>query len=323
VGRRTKAVGAAKRLALREYLPLGSWILSWFMIGIAVGHADAVRLLAANAFVQAIRHVCTVEAMQVFGLRSHTDKASFRQARRAALRFELGGLAACAITTAIVVALLGYRGLYEAAGMVAIVAAAIPARTPGALLVAHRRRLPRWRIGSALTFVIGSAVVLLFGLHWVAAALVLALREWGGLVGTLLFAPERSLKDSTVNEPLTFAEAARRTEAAARQKLSYRLISSVASLVLGPFGNLAARTGREVGKLDSRLAKIVPRSKSGFILFTLGTAAAAAFFLMVSREPSTLLAAAAFARLAASGASVLLWWRYAGQAPEDEELDED
>ena len=322
-GRRTKAVGAAKRLALREYLPLGSWILSWFMIGIAVGHADAVRLLAANAFVQAIRHVCTVEAMQVFGLRSRTDKANFRQARRAALRFELGGLAACAITTAIVVALLGYRGLYEAAGMVAIVAAAIPARTPGALLVAHRRRLPRWRIGSALTFVIGSAVVLLFGLHWVAAALVLALREWGGLVGTLLFAPERSLKDSTVNEPLTFAEAARRTEAAARQKLSYRLISSVASLVLGPFGNLAARTGREVGKLDSRLAKIVPRSKSGFILFTLGTAAAAAFFLIVSREPSTLLAAAAFARLAASGASVLLWWRYAGQAPEDEELDED
>lgn len=322
-GRRTKVVGAAKRLAMREYLPLGSWVLSWFMIGLAVGHADAVRLLAANAFVQAIRHVCTVEAMQVFGLRSRTEETSFKQARRAALRFELAGLAACALATAIVVTLLGYRGLHEAAGMVAIVAAAIPARTPAALLVSHRKRLPRWRIGSAITFVIGSAVVLFFGLHWVAAAIVLALREWGGLVGTLLFAPERSLKDRAINEPLTFAEAARRTEAAARQKLSYRLISSVASLVLGPFGNLAARTGREVGKLDSRLARLVPRSKSGFILFTLGTAAVAAVFLIVSREPSTLLAAATFTRLSASGASVLLWWRYAGDAPEDEELDED
>ena len=41
--------------------------------------------------------------------------------------------------------------------MVAIVALAIPARTPLGLLVAHRRRLPRWRIGSAVTFVIGNA----------------------------------------------------------------------------------------------------------------------------------------------------------------------
>jgi hypothetical protein len=322
-GRRTRVVGAAKRLALREYLPLGGWVLSWFMIGLAVGHADAVRLLAANAFVQAIRHLCTVEAMQAFGLRSRSQAGNFKQARRAALLFELGGLAGCAVATVIIVMILGYRGMHEAAGMVAIVAAAIPARTPGALLVAHRKRLPRWRIASAITFVVGSAVVFLLGLNWVAAAIVLALREWGGLVGTLIFAPKRSLDERTINEPLTFAEAARRTEAGARQKLSYRLISSVSSLVLGPFGNLAARTGRELGKVDSRLARLVPRSKTGFILFTIGTAAVAAFFLIVSREPSTLLAAAAFTRLSASGASVLLWWRYAGQAPEDEELDED
>jgi hypothetical protein len=322
-GRRTKVVGAAKRLALREYLPLGSWVLSWFMIGLAVGHADAVRLLAANAFVQAIRHVGTVEAMQVFGLRSRADEDTFKQARSAALRYELGGLIACVIGTVFVVTLLGYRGLHEAAGMVAIVAAGIPARTPSALLVAHRRRLPSWRISSAVTFVAGSALVLFFELHWAAAAVVLALREWGGLIGTWLFGPKRELEDRAINQPLIFAEAARRTEAGARQKLSYRLISSVSSLVLGPFGNLAARTGRELGKLDSRLARLVPRSKTGFILFAIGTAAVATFFLIVSREPSTLLAAAAFTRLSASGASVLLWWRYAGQAPEDEELDED
>ena len=322
-GRRTKVVGAAKRLALREYLPLGGWVLSWIMIGLAVGHADAVRLLAANAFVQAIRNVCTVDAMQVFGLRSRSEEANFKQARGAALRFELGGLAACALATIIIVVLLGYRGLHDAAGMVAIVAIGIPARTPGALLVAHRKRLPHWRIASAMTFLVGSTMVLPLAMHWVAAAIVLALREWGGLVGTLIFAPERSLEERGINKPLRFAEAARRTEAGARQKLSYRLISSLSSLVLGPLGNVAARTGRELGKLDRRLARLVPRSKSGFILFTVGTAAGAAFFLLVSREPSTLLAAAAFTRLSASGASVLLWWRFAGHASNDEQLDED
>jgi hypothetical protein len=81
--RRTKAVGTAKRLAVREYLPLASWVFSWFMIGVAIGHADAVRLLAANAFVQAVRHVCTLETMPLFGLRERTAE-TFRQARRAA-----------------------------------------------------------------------------------------------------------------------------------------------------------------------------------------------------------------------------------------------
>ena len=321
--RRTRAVGTAKRLAVREYLPMGSWILSWFMIGLAIGHADAVRLLAANAFVQAVRHVCTVEAMQVLGRRVSAEKAVFTAARRAALRIEVGSLTASILVTAALYALLDGRGLHEAAVMVAIVSLAIPARNPAALVVARRDRILTWRLGSAVTFAVGSGLVLLLGLHWTAAAAVLALREWGGLAATLLFAPSRKRTRRVWTEPLTFAEAARRTEGSARQKLSYRLISSLATLVLGPFGKLAARTGREVGKLDSRLAKLVPRSKSGFILFTLGTAAAAGFFLFVSREPSTLLAAAAFARLAASGVAVLLWWRFGGETAEDDEPDEE
>jgi hypothetical protein len=319
--RRTKAVGTAKRLAVREYLPLASWVLSWFMIGVAIGHADAVRLLAANAFVQAVRHVCTLEAMPLFGLRERTAE-TFRQARRAAIRLELAGLAASIVGVLLLAGLLEYRGLGQVAVMVAIAAVAIPARTPAALLVAHRQRFPTWRIGSGLTFAAGSAAVLLFGGDWMAAAAVLALREWGALIATLLFAPERKNKHSR-SRPLTFEEVARRTEANARQKLSYRLISSISSLLLGPFGNLAARTGREMGRLDSRLAKLVPRKKSGFALFTLGTVVVAATFLFVSREPSTVLGAAAFARLAASGATVLMWWRYGSDAADDDDLDEE
>jgi hypothetical protein len=321
--RRTKVVGTAKRLAIREYVPLGSWIFSWFMIGLAVGHADAVRLLAANAFVQVIRNVCTVEAMQVLGRRCGAEDGVFKAARRAALRIEVKSLAACVAAMALLCFILNWRGLQEAAAMVAIAACAIPARNPLALLVARRERIATFRLGSAITFAIGSGLVFLFGLHWAAAAAVLALREWGGLVTTLLLAPPRERPGRVWTDPLTFAEAARRTEGSARQKLSYRLISSLASLLLGPFGNFAARTSREMGKLDRRLARLVPRSKSGFVLFTIGTAGTSAFFLFVSREPSTLLASAAFARLASSGAAVLLWWRYGGETVEDEEPDEE
>ena len=197
---RTKAVGTAKRLAVREYLPLASWILSWFMIGIAIGHADAVRLLAANAFVQAVRHVCTLEAMPLFGLRERTAE-TFRQARRAATRLELAGLAASVVGVLLLVGLLEYRGLGQVAVMVAIAAAAIPARTPAALLVAHRQRFPIWRIGSGLTFAAGSAAVLLFGGDWMAAAAVLALREWGALIATLLFAPEAEEQATAEHAP--------------------------------------------------------------------------------------------------------------------------
>jgi hypothetical protein len=321
--RRRKVVGTAKRLAIREYVPLGSWILSWFMIGLAVGHADVVRLLAANAFVQVIRNLCTVQAMQVLGRRAGAEDGVFEAARRVALRIELKSLIACICATALLCFILSGRGLQEAAAMVAIAALAIPARNPAALLVARRDRIAAFRLGSAVTFAVGAALVLLFGLHWAAAAAVLALREWGGLVATMLLAPRRVRPGHVWTEPLTFAEAARRTEGSARQKLSYRLISSLASLLLGPFGNFAARTSREVGKLDRRLARLVPRSKSGFVLFTLGTAGTSAFFLFVSREPSTLLGAAAFARLASSGGAVLLWWRYGGETVEDEEPDED
>ena len=320
---RKKVVGAAKRLALREYLPLASWVLSWFMLGLAIGHADAVRLLAANAFAQSIRNLCTLEAMQVLARRAGADKATFRRARRTAFRIDLLSFLLCAVVTVAIATLLGLRGMTKPAAMVAIVAMSIPARNPLAILVAKRDRSVTWRVGSAATFAAGASVVLLLGLNWVAAAAVLALRDWGGLVATWLFAGKRTTDGQSWDEPLTFAEAARRTETGARQKLSYRVISSVASMTLGPFGNLAARTSREVGRLDSRLARLVPRSKTGFILFTLGTAGAAVFFLVVSREPVTLLASAAFARLAASGGAVLVWWRHGGESAEEEDMEEE
>jgi len=320
--KRERIAGTAKRLAIREYAPFGGWILSWFFIGLALGHADAVRLLAVNGFVQSIRQICTVEAMQVLGRRTGLEKSIYKAARKVAVRIEGIFLLVWLTATAGLVALLHYRGFGEPAGMLAIASLGIAARNPFSLIVAKLDRGISWRLGSAATFVIGSGLVFLFGLPWWAAAIALAARDWGGLISTILFGPERSASDAS-RDPMTFAETARRTEMSARQQLSYRLISSVATLTMGPFGKFVARTSREVGRLDSRLARLVPRKKSGFLLFTAVTLGAAISALFVAREPSTLLASAAFTRLGASGLVVLLWWRFAGDPAEDDFMDDE
>lgn len=319
---RRKVIPVAKRLALREYLPLAGWTAAWLMIGLAIGHADAVRLLAANTFVQAARALLTMEVVQVLARRVSSDKQVFKASRQLALRIDLRALAACALAIALLVGFFYARGMGEAAAMIAIVSLALPARHPGALFVAKRDRDVMWRLGAAVTSVAGAAAVFLFGLHWTAAAAVLALREWGGLAATLLLAPQRRGPSRIVSEVLEFREAASRTESSARRRLSYRMMKSLFGVVLGPFGNLAARTGRGAGGLDSKIAKLIPRSRPGMVLLTGGTTLAATILLSVSREPASIMGAAALTRIAASGGAALLWWDYA-EDRDDEEDDED
>ena len=81
---------------------------------------------------------------------------------------------------------------------------------------------------------------------------------------------------------------------------------------------------RQAGRLDQRIARLMPHSRPGFALFTAGTATASAVLLLVSREPSALLASSALASMAASGGAALLWWGYRDfAAPIQEEEDED
>jgi hypothetical protein len=311
----------ATRLLVREYLPLAGWLLGWFVLGLAIGHANAVRLLAATFLVQAVRIVATLDTYPALARRAFADGALFKESRRTALRLDLGGLAVGLALSAVLVLLLGWRGMGEGSAMVAIAAASLPARNPGTLLVARRDRVGPWRVGSAFVMLAGSGAVLLFDLGWFGAAVVLALRDWGGLLATALLGRIRPAPDEQPTTALSFAEAAAQTEASARRKLSYRLIKTVSTMLLGPFGNLAARTGRSAGKLDSRLARIVPRHRGGYVVFTAVTAIASTVLLSISTEPALFLAAAALGRLAASGGAALLWWGYSGAV--DEEDDDD
>jgi hypothetical protein len=312
----------AKRLALREYLPFAASASAWLMIGLAIGHADAVRLLAAYTFVQAARALLTMEVVQLLARRVRADRRVYRASRRTALRIDLWALGACALGVAALVLFFQVRGMAETAVMTAVVALGIPARHPGALFVAKRNRDISWRLGAAGTMVVGAVAVLLLRLPWLAAAAVLALREWGGLLATLLFARRSAGPSAIVADVLAFREAAGRTEANARKRLSYRMMKSLFAVVLGPFGNLAARTGRSAGGLDAKIANFIPRSRPGMLLFTGGMAGAAGFLLSISREPAAIMGAAALSRIAASGGAALLWWSYAGERI-DEEDDED
>ena len=311
-----------RRLAVREYIPLALSVATWLMIGLAVGHADVVRLLAANTFVQAARSLATLELTTVFKRRLGSERSVFRASRRTALRIELGGLLACAVLLAGIAWFLDWRGMAAAAAMVAIGAISLPARHPGMVLVIGRDRAATWRIAAAATGAIGAAAVLLMGLEWWAAAIVFALRDWGGLLASLLFAPRRDRDRHQEPTPLTFAEAAGQTESTARQRLTYRIGKSMLGAILGPFGSIAARTGRGV-QIDRKLSRYIPRHRGGFVIFTAVTLAGGLAFLLVSREPSALLLGAALLRVSASGGSALLWWNYGSVVVDQEDDDDD
>ena len=313
----------AKHLALREYLPLVSFLLAWFLIGFSVGHADVTRLIAANAFVQAARAFCTVDAAYALARRRASSHAVWRRSFSKALRIDLGALAICIAVLAALALFVTGRGMPKAGAMIGIMMLALPARLPGMLFVVRQERATMWKVGASVVALAGAAIVFVFHLSWVAAALVIVLRDWGGLVVAMLFARRRSFKGEPPDKPLTFAEAATQTEANARRRLGYRLLRTLFG-VLGPVGNVAARTARGAGRLDQRIARLLPHSRAGFALFTAGTVAASAALLLVSREPSALLGSSAFASMAASGGAALLWWSYRDfGAPIQDEDDDD
>ena len=308
---------------MREYVPFAGLLLTWFLLGLSVGHADVVRLIGANALVQAARALCTLELSKVLSRRATASDAVWRTSRRIALKIEVVTLVACVVVVSALVAVLVALDMPLEAAMVAIVALSIPARHPFGLFVARQERIVGWPVGVAVTATIGSAIVFVFGLPWQAAALVIALRDWGGVLAKALSGRRHVPGSKATSEPLTLAEAAGATEATARRRLSYRLVKTLFAVVLGPVGNVAARTGRGAGRFDSKLSRMMPQNWTGIAVFTAICVAVAGVLILISREPLLFLVSAASLRLAALGGSALLWWRYKAAADDDDEDDDD
>jgi hypothetical protein len=313
----------AARLAVREYLPFAGLTIGWGLMGLSIGHADVVRLLAATSFIQSIRAFCTMEVTQALSDHVASERAIYKKSRRLAWRIDLIALVVCLVAVALLVLFLALRGMEKPAIMVAIAAIAIPARNPGAILVAKRDRNVMWKVGSAAAGVVGGALVFGLGLGWMAAAAMAALKQWFGLAAVRLFGPRKPAPRELPAAALRFHDAASRTEFTARRRLSYRLMRSVFAVAFGPFGTLVARTGRGMARLDRKLARLLPRSRLGTLLLALGTGAASIALLLTSREPSAFLGSAAFARIAASAGASLLWWNYAAEQTDDDDDDDD
>lgn len=311
-----------KRLTTREYLPMAGWLGTWAMLGIALGHADTVRLLAAHTLLQAIRALCALEMTHSIALRIGAPKGVRTATRRRALRIELFVLLACLIVGALLVAALYGRGAVELAWMLPALALGLPARHPGVVFIAERQHDVSWRVGIALASLAGAAVTLFAGLEWWWAAVLFGLRDWGGLLLSLAVARPRPQLPDFATEPLRFEEVAARTEFASRRRITYRLAKTVLGAVLGPFGSVVARTGRGF-RLDGKLSRLVPRHRGGMMAFTVLTAVGAAGLLAVTVEPFFLLLAASVARLSASGASALLWWKHGDMGGVDDDTDDD
>lgn len=311
----------ASHVAVQEYLPLAGWILSWAALTAALGLSAAVLLMAANGFVQAIRSMFLLQSSDAVAARLEGAPEAKLQARRIAFKTDLASLAGCLAVLLPFAFLLDTSGLTDIATMVLIMTVGLPARAPGLLCFDRSGIGTAWRIGSAAAMVAGACVVLTLGLDWMWGALVLAIREWGGLLAVWATRPNQASIGIAPLRDLGFAEIAARTSLAARRRLVYR-IGKVTLSLLGPVGSILARTGRGTG-LDGRLAQRFEISPTYIALLALACCVAAIGTVVVSHDPAALLIASVIARIGAASLSVLLWWRWHDRAARIEWLSDD
>ena len=306
----------AGRLFAEEYLPLGAWLLAWAALTAQLGLTDAALLIASNGFFQSVRSLALLQSYGALSSRAACPEPLDRKDRRLAIRTDVAGVLICITLLALLNQGFDMLGLAEIAAMVMIMAIGLPARTPCALVVAGRHVSSSWRIGSGVTLLAGAMLILFFDLGWQWAALLFGLREWGGLLATLLVGGRRAPELGTALGSLQFSEIASRTSMMARRRLVYRTGKAALS-VLGPVGSVIARTGRG-GGVDARIARWLPFNLLSISLLTILCTGAAAGLIIVQPELAAVLVASVLARVGAAALSVLIWWRWNG--PDDQYL---
>jgi hypothetical protein len=302
-----------KQLAWREYLPLAATASMWAVIVIAIGHADAARLLAAITFIRGGQLMTRLATPTVLKLRLKAPRPIRRHAKRLSFLLQEASL----IVSLIIVALLaeGLKAIEQdqIAAYLPFLALGMPARH--LRLADVKTASPYFRL--ALT---GSGL-LTAGLAWAVGwpatlfALAFGAREWIAYTALRWWPREPLAPKRTVEDQLTFAEVARYSVILGRRLLTYRLTKSLLT-VFGPFGNAAARTGRGLN-WHSKLEPYVPHHLGSFIAFTVGALGAAAFLAIRSGEPAAMIVAAGLFQVSGAAMNVILLWRW----PPDREVD--
>lgn len=295
-----------KRLAWREYLPLAATAAMWAVIVIAIGHADAARLLASVTFVRGVQLMTRLATPTVLKMRVKAPRPIRRKAKRLSSLLQASAL----IVGLVVVALL-------AEGMKAIDQKQIAAYLPFLALGMPARHLrladvktasPYFRLALTCSGLLTAAIAWAAGWPVTLFALAFGAREWIAYTALRWWPREPKIPKRMIDEPLKFAEVARYSVIFGRRLLTYRLTKSLLA-VFGPFGNAAARTGRGLN-WHSRLEPYVPHHLGGFIAFTLGSLGTAAFLAIHSGEPAAMVVAAGLFQVSGAAMNIVLLWRW-------------
>ena len=294
------------RLGLREYLPLALTVALWAVIVAAIGHADAVRLLAATVAARGIQMLTRMNTAPSLKSRVGLAKPVRLQARRFAYVVQGGVLAISLALILLLAAGLDAIGQHQIALFLPLIAVGLPARVPRFADV--RTDSPHFRLALAGGGLVAALAAWAAGWGVIGMALAFGAREWIALAAVRWWPKAAHVPANPVDQPLGFAEVARNTAISGRRLLTYRL-TKVALTMFGPAGNIAARTGRGLG-WHGKLEPYLPHSLAGFVLFAAGAAGGAVFLALRSGEPLAMVGAAGLLQLAGASANIALMWHW-------------
>lgn len=312
----------AYRLAVREYGPLLAWVAAWLIVGATVGHADAIRLLAAIAFVRCARYLTGPTSAPLLRSRMAALGKVHRPARRTVLVVELVALAASVLVLALLIQLLLLADQQVTAGFCLILATTLPVRVLVPLAAGRK-------IEELYQPLVSVAGLVLAVIAWavdgtlIGFAIAFAAREWVAL-GIAFAVSGRREAEGEMPAALNWREVADKSHASARRRFTYRVSKNLLKFVLGPFGAIAARTGRGF-RMDRKLERFVPRSQLALWLLTLGLIGAGVALILLMPKPALLVVAATLMRIGASAGNILIWSALGSDAVvlSDEEDDDD
>jgi hypothetical protein len=295
-----------KQLAWREYLPLAATAAMWAVIIIAIGHADAARLLAAVTFVRGTQLMMRFATPTALKLRIKAPPLVRRQAKRLAFHIQASALIAGLIVIALLVETMKSIGQDQVAAYLPFLALGMPARH--LRLADVKTASPYYRLALTGSGLVTASVAWAFGWPATLFALAFGAREWIAYLVLRWWPREPRIPKQLVELPLKFEEVARYSVILGRRLLTYRLTKSLLA-VFGPFGNAAARTGRGLN-WHSRLEPYIPHHLGGFIGFILVAFGAAAFLAVRSGEPAAMIVAAGLYQVSGAAMNVVLLWRW-------------
>jgi hypothetical protein len=152
--------------------------------------------------------------------------------------------------------------------------------------------------------------------------LLFAMREWLALLLAFALASPVIVKPRAEPDALRWREIAEASHARARKQAAYRFSKAFLAGLLGPFGTIAARTGRGL-RMDRKAEPYVPTNSGVLALLVVGTAGASAALVLLIPEPALLVVAATLLRVTAAAGSILIWSWLSNRAVDDPAPDDD